>query len=382
MRYETADLVVVGGGIMGACVAWQAARRKLSVILVEQFRPGHRQGSSHGESRIIRYAYPEQDYVSLMRDAYRAWAELSDESQDSGLYVRSGGLDLGARDDAYLAACRAAMDEQSVPYEVLDAAGVRSRFPQFTPGREVLGVFQPDAGLIAADRALAAAWRVSERRGVRAFVDRKVDYLDLEYDRPTAVTPDIAFRGRAMVVSAGPWLGKLMPELAPALKVTRQQYGLFRPTEPALFEPGRFPVYIVQDEEGMFYGLPPLGREGVKVAEHGGGPVVDPDAKRPARPDPKEMRRLQDFLRRWIPDAAGEFLHGEICHYTNTPDTDFLLAPSGLRSDVVVAGGFSGHGFKFAPLVGRLAVGLASGEGGPAELARFRLDRPAMQDAV
>lgn len=381
MRYETADLVVVGGGIMGACVAWQAARRKMTVLLVERFRPGHRQGSSHGESRIIRYAYPERDYVSLMKDAYAEWRELSEDSKDTGLYVRSGGLDLGPRDDAYLAGCRAAMDEAGIPYEVLDASDVRGRFPQFTPGREVLGVFQADAGLIAADRALAAAWRVAERRGVRAFVDTPVDYLDLEYDRPTAVTRDVAFRGRAMVVAAGPWLGKLMPDLAPGLKVTRQQYGLFRPTDPALFAPGKFPVYIIQDEESVFYGLPPLGREGVKVAEHGGGPVVDPDAKRPARPDPAEMRRLQDFLRRWIPEAAGEFLHGEICHYTNTPDSDFLLSPTGVRPDVVVAGGFSGHGFKFAPLVGRLAVGLAAGEGGPPELARFRLERKAMQDA-
>lgn len=375
MHYERADLVVVGGGVMGACVAWQAARRRVSVLLVEQYRPGHRLGSSHGESRIIRYSYPEPFYVELMKAAFGEWHQL-EEAAEERLYLRCGGLDLARRGLGYVEARAAALQAAGLPFQELDEGALRLRYPQFRLEDDTLGLFQPDTGILAADTSLLAAWRAAGRQGARLVTDTPIERLDLEHERPTAVAEGVAFRGRWLVVAAGPWLPRLLPDLAPVLRVTRQQYAFFAPQEPGLFAPGKLPVFIVQEGERTYYGLPLFGRQGVKCARHGSDEEVTPENCRRSV-DPAALEELRDFLRRWLPGAEGPVVHSGVCLYTETPDRHFLLDRHPEREDVVVAGGFSGHGFKFAPLVGRIALELLSG-GTDLPVTAFSLNRQAL----
>ncbi|GMU55539.1 MAG: oxidoreductase [Candidatus Xenobia bacterium] len=383
MQYERVDLVVVGGGIMGSMTAWRAVQRGLKVALVEQFRPGHARGSSHGCGRIYRYNYPEADYVRWMGGSFPLWHALEEEAGERLLFG-CGCLDLalGPEGNAMLQACHEAMLSQDVQSEFLRDSELRARFPQFTPPPGVRSLYQSQGGVVAADRALEAAWQGVRRGEGRLFVDHRVERVDLEYDQPTVLARGTAFRGQRLVLAGGPWAPRLLPELARALTPTRQQFALLRPEDEAMYRPDRFPALIVHDVEQPYYMLPIIGSEAVKIARHGGAPPADPEVVQ-ANPDPKELEKLRGYLKHWLPGAYNAPIEGgKTCFYTETPDTDFVIGAHPAREDVVVLAGFSGHGFKFAPLVGQVAVELAFDRGTAWPVERFSPTREALLKPV
>lgn len=375
MQYEHADLVVVGGGILGACVAWQAARQKLSVLLLDQARPG----SSRTCLRPLRLAGPHPGRVELALQAARAWAELESDALET-LVLRTGSLELGPREGPRLAACREALDLHLVPYENLEGAELRARFPQFAPRPDTAALHQPDGGLLAAGRALRAAWKAARSRGAQARVDTRVRFLDLDYERPTAVAGDTVFRGRAMVVAPGPWLGSLLPDAAPRLALRREHLGRFRPERPELFTPDRFPGFTLQEGDTLLSGLAGPAGDALTCWRPGGATDEEPGRVPPEGPDPREVDRLRALLRDWIPGAAAGTLPGETDLVAVAPDGELLLGPLPVRDDMVVAGGLAGSAFQLAPRVAELAVHLARGEGARFDLERYSLKRPALQD--
>lgn len=380
MQYERVDLVVVGGGIMGSMTAWRATRRGLRVALVEQFRPGHARGSSHGCSRIFRYNYPEPDYVRWMGGAFPLWHALEDEFGEKLLHG-CGCLDLalGPEGEQELEKCHAAMLSQDVFSEYLREKQLRDKFPQFTPPPGTKALYQKDGGVVAADRALAAAWAGARKGEAKLFVDHKVDRLDLEYDQPTVLANGTAFRGKALVLAGGSWMPRLVPQLKSALTPTRQQFAMLRPEDEAMYRADKFPALIVYDVDRPYYMCPIMGDEGLKIARHGGAPPADPEVAQ-EKPDRKELEKLRSYAKHWLPGAYNaEIEGGKTCFYTETPDTDFVLGPHPARGDVVLLGGFSGHGFKFAPLVGQVGVELAVDGGTSWPVARFDPQREALK---
>ncbi|MEN0129362.1 MAG: N-methyl-L-tryptophan oxidase [Brevundimonas sp.] len=368
----TVDHVVVGGGVMGAAAAWQLARRGREVLLLERFGPGHANGASHGSSRIYRTTYASDDYLDLAQEALGLWRALEQESATS-LLTLTGGVSHGlGRDD--VADIADAFAERGVPFEWLSADEAHERWPGLRFDGPVL-FESTTAGRVHADRAVAAFQASASAHGASVRHESPVRALQVRAGDVVVDTDDGPISARSVVVAAGAWTPGLLGEDVglPPVVVTQEQPAHFA-FRPAAAPADDWPVFTHQPREphsypSGTYGLAVPG-EGVKVGFHGVGPVTDPD-RRTFRPEPTQLAALRDYVREWIPGADPDHLVPISCTYTTTPDHDFVLDR---RDRVVVAAGFSGHGFKFAPAIGRLLADLATDDDARAA-PRFALNR-------
>jgi sarcosine oxidase len=350
---ETYDVVVVGAGAMGSAAAWWLARRGRSVALVEQFGAGHVRGGSHGSSRIFRLAYPEPDYVRLAQAALPLWRELEDEAGVE-LLTTTGGVDHGH--EASVRAIASALEVCGVKAELGRADDCAQRWP----GMRLDGVVlhQPDAGRIHADRTLAALHARAAHHGARlGFDEGRAAVAPRSGEGVTVTTRLGQYRSQIAVLACGPWTPQTLPAGAlagaclPPITVTREQV-LHFPRRPG--EATEWPSFI-HHREPWVYGLEAPG-EGVKVAEHHTGPVLESPDGSSFELDPDAQRRVEAYVEAWMPGLEPVAASGTTCLYDTTPTEDFIIDH---RDPVVVATGFSGHGFKFTPVVGRLLAELA-----------------------
>lgn len=371
---ERYDVIVVGAGVMGAATAYHLARRGRRVLLLEQFAIGHERGSSHGHSRIFRLAYDSADYVRLAQAALPLWRELE---QDSGaeLLRLTGGLDIAEASSPALAATRATLTELGVPVEQLDRAAAARRFPQFAFGEETAGLFQATSGILDATGCVLALVEQARRRG--AAVRDETPALAIR-PGPRGVevrTADATYGADRLVVTAGSWARPLLRQLGLdlPLTVTREQFAFFRPRDPALFKPGRCPVFIHHGNPSV-YGFPLAGLSGVKAAFHSDGPAIAPESG-DRSVDPGRLAALQAHVARWLPAAAGAVLLAQTCRYTTTPDHEFIVDRHPEHAQILIGSPCSGHGFKFGIVIGAILADLAEHGATGHAIARFRLDR-------
>jgi sarcosine oxidase len=351
--------LVLGAGAMGSAAAYHLARRGEPVVLVEQFPLGHDRGSSHGAARITRHSYADPDYARLMLDAFRAWRDLEADAGQT-LYIRTGGASIAPEGVDYVDRVAKALDSIGVPHRRMTGREWNRCSPEFAlkPTDEV--VFEPDAGLLAASRAITAQLDLARQRGAEILEGRPVRRVDLDGDRPTLVLDDLTIAADRLIVAAGSWTTRLLPSLGLSLRPTRQQVLYFRPTDPAPFAIGRFPafIYIGAGPEDAYYGMPEGLGMGVKAARHG-GPDVDPSIE-DRTIDPASIEQVRDFLRQTVPVLADSPIdRTEVCLYTMAEGERFRLGPMPGRADVIIASPCSGHGFKFSTLIGRVLADLA-----------------------
>jgi monomeric sarcosine oxidase len=336
------DVAVVGAGIMGAATAMSLAQSQRRVVWFEQFKIGHDRGSSHGRSRIFRYSYPEEVYVRMAIEAHDLWRKAE---ADTGIdLVRTlGGLDSGpdiSKNAGALEACGA-------DYELLDGAEASKRWPfvSLPPDQPVL--YQPDAGIVAADLALRTFADLAVTHGVD--LHERTPVLQLQ---PGVGVVSIAIEGRdveadVVVITAGSWVSKLVEPLGISVPV--------RPTCETVVSFGvdGIPPPVVEWGEPAVYALPSPGH-GLKTGEHIAGPTSAPDEC--VGTDEASVARLTEWVRQRFPSATPKPVLTETCMYTNTEDQSFILE----RHDRVIIGSpCSGHGFKFAPLIGQRLTALA-----------------------
>jgi sarcosine oxidase len=347
---ESADVVVVGGGAMGLATAWHVAAAGRSVVLLERFAFGHARGSSHGRERIFRYGYPDPRYVRLAKAADEGWRRLERDT-DQPLLDRFGCLDWG--DEAELAAVAAACGAEDVEVEWRDGAGehgLRASGPVLC---------QPTAGRVRAEQALRALRVAAARAGASLRFNEPVTALEPDVDGVTVHTEAGDHRAPVAVVTAGAWAAPLLTGLVPglpALTVTEELVAFFRPAaanpvDVSFLDHGRpIPVYGLPTPDGL-----------VKIGEHRAGPVVTADT-RTGEVDPAALARLAGYAAEAVPGVDPSPVRSLTCLYANTPTADFVLDRVG---PLVVGAGFSGHGFKFVPEIGRLLAGMAAGDAPP-----------------
>ena len=340
-----AEIAVVGAGVMGAATAWALSRRGAEVVMFEQFEVGHTRGSSHGRSRVFRFSYEDPTYVRMAMESLPLWREIESES-GTPLVTILGGLDFGAD----LTPNVRALQQCGASFEILPVEQAIDRFPTISlPGQDG-ALFQGDAGIVFADAAVRAFIDAGKRRGVEML--ERTPVLEVEPNDNAAVvrTGRETYRVRRAVVTAGAWVRPLLASVSIDVAVvpTRETVAYFDHED-------EMSLPILVDRGSPFvYALPDPGH-GIKAGGHHTGPRTDPNEVGTVNTETVEL--LAEWVGRHYPGADSRPREAETCLYTNTANEHFILERHGA---VVVGSPCSGHGFKFAPLIGERLAALAS----------------------
>ena len=377
------DVVVVGLGALGSAAAyWASTRPGTSVLGLERFPIDHANGASADHSRIIRLSYHRPDYVRFAKRAYATWAEIEAEA-GVGIVTVTGGLDLWPADPAIPQAdYTGSLAAEDVPFELLDAAEVMRRWPQWRLADDTTAMFQARGGLADPFKGNAAHRRLATDRGATLLDRTPVTAVRPVGGAYEVEAGGVSYGAGRVILTADAWINEL---LAPfdrqlPLTITKEQVTYFRCPDPAAFAPDRFPVWIWMDEPS-FYGFPTYGEAGPKTAQDCGGQPTTPDT-RTFEPDGTALGRVTEFMTRHLPGGLGPPILTRTCLYTLTPDRDFVVDRLPDAPGVLVGLG-AAHGFKYASVIGRVLVELALDGASPSdgELERFRIDRPIMLEA-
>jgi monomeric sarcosine oxidase len=359
---ESFEVAIIGGGVMGCATAWRLASRRRDVLLLDQFELGHDHGSSHGPIRVFRFVYGDPLYVGMAQEALPLWRDLELEAGES-LLDMTGGLDIGPRER--LEPVAHALDACGASYEIVNNpsgryAGVQTAHP---------ALFSPDTGVIAARASRSAMARLAQERGVAIRDQSPARIEGVEDDRVVISAKGKRLTARSCVLAAGAWISEHLRTAGvkpPELRVTREQIAYYRQITD-------FPVVIDRSTAPEFpFALPArFGSPGGRVGYHMTGREVSPDE--PPSDNPDVVQRMTDFVRETLPAVHPEPIGLETCLYTSTPNEDFIIDRIG---PLVIASPCSGHGFKFAPLVGEILACLTVGDPPPFDISRFRVSSP------
>lgn len=371
------DTIVIGLGAMGSATACHLAQRGQSVLGLEQFGLGHALGSSHGQTRIIRKAYFEHpDYVPLLESAYRHWHALA-ASVDYEIINICGLVLAGRNDDAVVAGTRRAAAAHDLPLEEVSPSDAPRRFPTVHLDPAMAVLFDPVGGYLRVENCVKAHLSLARESGAELHENEAVvswaaasGGVEVRTDRDT-------YRARNLAVCAGPWSSAVLRALELPLQTHRVVTAWFQPDGGAHRLEDGAPVFAIQSPDGFFYGFPQLDERGVKIAEHyPRTPLPDPSAI-DRNVSPADVARLQGFAQGYLSGIDTGAWTANTCIYTMTPDSDFILDRHPQHDNVYIAAGFSGHGFKFASVIGAVMADFCE-RGATAEpvgflgLGRFR----------
>jgi sarcosine oxidase len=371
------DVAVIGLGATGSAALAALASRSRRVIGIDRYVPGHDRGSSHGATRVIRLGYFEHpSYVPLLRAAYPLWRDLEARSGRALLTI-TGIVEIGTPDSELVEGTLRSSRLHGLAHDILDSQTVMARFPAFRLPEDFIGVFQPEGGFLRLESAIEAMLALARGAGAEIATEEQVLAVEPRASGVCIVTARRTVEAACAIVAAGPWLKSLLPDLPVAIRVTRQVSGWFAPRDAteALLAPGRFPVFLLQNQHGIYYGFPQDATKGVKVAKHHHfNEAVDPDHyDRSVSPD--DEAAIRAVLKAHLPGADGTLLAAKTCLYTMTPDGDFLIDRLPGRPQIIVASPCSGHGFKFAPVIGEILADLATVGTTARDISRFSFVR-------
>lgn len=349
------DAIVIGLGADGSAAAAHLASRGTSVLGIEASARGHTNGSSGGLTRVIRLAYYEHpDYVPLLTRAWQLWRELEGATGEQ-LLQQTGGVYVGPRDGELVGGSLRSAREHGLEHELLDPAALHARLPLFQFDADWWGLAEATAGYLLPEKAIAAHLALAERHGADLRFEERVRSWERDGEGVRVTTDRGSYGAAKLVIAAGAWNPRLLPVIAPLLQVKRVPLFWFEPVR-ARDTLAKLPVYIVDSGLGHgCYGFPYLADQGLKIATHGAGTPADPDTvDREAHPE--DEAPIRAFIKERLPVADGPVRMTKICLYTVTPDEHFIVDVDG---PVAYASACSGHGFKFASVMGEVLADLA-----------------------
>lgn len=378
------DVIVLGCGGVGSAAIYHAARRGYKALGIDRHHPPHDRGSSHGQTRVIRQAYFEHpDYVPLVLRAYELWREL-EQAAGQTLLTITGLLQAGPADGAVLAGVRCSASEHGLPVETPSVAEAQRRFPGLCIPEAWSCVFEPAAGYLAVEACVSAHLELAQRHGAALLFDDPVRAWRTEGALVRVDTERATHYAERLIVAAGPWAAEVLTSLDVPLIVRRKPLFWYATADDRYRSDRGFPCYLFERPEGIFYGFPELataeGRSGqLKLAEHTGGEAVADPAAVDRTLHSGEQARIERFLTEHLPGVTRRMVDHRVCMYTMTPDEHFLVDCLPQRSNVALAAGLSGHGFKFASALGEALVDLAFDGRTALPVAFLGLNRPGLR---
>jgi sarcosine oxidase len=360
------DVIVIGVGSMGASTCYNLAKKGIKVLGLEQFDITHEMGSHAGQSRMIRKAYFEHpSYVPLLERAYHNWKQLEKETGEH-VYFKTGVLYFGKANHILMSGVNESSKKYNIHVDNINKDQLQKKYPQFRIPDNYQVLFEPDAGFITPERAILLYVEKAIELGATIKTKSKVLEWKEKEDVIEVVTSTKTYKAKKLVITAGAWAPKMIPSIASSLKVTKQIVGWVIPKNNELFKYGKLPCWAIADDAmpGMFYGFPMLpagkfnGPIGFKLAHHFHGEISDPDTITRI-PTMQDEENLKYVLNKFFPDGFKSTHVIKTCIYTNTPDEHFIIDLLPEYKHVIVAAGFSGHGFKFVSVVGEILTDLA-----------------------
>jgi len=372
------DVIVAGVGGMGSAACYHLAKRGQKVLGLERFDLGHVMGSSHGLTRIIRIAYFEgEQYVPLLKRAAILWEETGREA-GTQLFFKTGSLDIAPEGAGFAESSQKSCLEHDLPHEMLSRAEIARRYPAFTLPEGHIANWQPDGGFIASERGIFTHAGLAMKHGAELrFNEPILSWKTTPAGGVEVRTERQTYTAGSLVLASGAWMPELVPVLGRTETIVRQAIGWFAVRKPELFQPDRFPVFILTVDEGNFYGFPLWEHPGFKL----GGPhfarePIDPND--PDRtPSAKQVAAIRDCLRKYIPDAAGDPMTIKGCMYTVTPDEHFVVDRLPDAPQVIALSPCSGHGYKFCSVLGEVAADLVTKGVTPFDISSLSIRRLA-----
>ncbi|OMD90274.1 N-methyltryptophan oxidase [Paenibacillus odorifer] len=359
---------------MGMSAGYYLAKRGVKTLLIDAFDPPHTQGSHHGETRLIRHAYSgDPAYIDLALRADRLWKE-AEQLSGIELLVRSGVLNLADSAVYSFSGRLAEAKKRKVQVQHLDAGEIRRRWPGLNIPETFAAMYEPDAGYLYSERCISAYRQLALGQGAELLTNTSVVNITARESSVTVYTTNGDYHGASAILSAGAWFGALAPFVHLPIKAIRKVVGWFE-SLPA-FAAGNFPGFTLGAEEGGYYGFPSIAGAGLKIGRHDTGLEWKPGTLlAPFGSETSDEQDLRRVLETYMPGAAGRLLKGSVCKYEHTPDEDFIIDRHPLHSNVLVAGGFSGHGFKFSSVVGEILADLATSGATNHNIQPFALSR-------
>jgi sarcosine oxidase len=356
---QICDAIVLGAGGIGSAVLYHLARRGATAVGIDQFPLAHDRGSSHGQTRIIRQAYFEHpNYVPLVLRAYEHWAELERASRRK-LFHQVGLLQVGPPRGKVLSGVLASAAAHRLPIEELSPTDVAARWPIFRmPDAGMRGVFEANAGYLEVEECVRAHAFQAQRCGATLLFGESVQAWNNAGDLVRVRTASGELAARRLIITAGAWSSRVLADLGIEFEVLRKPMFWFRSPDMRYKAP-QCPCFLFESAAGEFYGFPSLEPFGMKVAEHTGGQPVGDPTHVPRELDPRDLAAIQDFLRRHVPGLDPKPSQHAVCLYTMSPDRHFVVDRHPRHENVFFAAGLSGHGFKFAPVLGEALADLA-----------------------
>lgn len=339
---------------MGMSAGYDLARRGVRTLLIDAFDPPHREGSHHGETRLIRHAYSgDPVYTEMAVRAHRLWNEVEDMT-GTKLLVQSGVLNMADSGMYSFKERLAAAKGQHIRCERLDAAGIRERWPELHIPDNFEALYEPDAGYLRSEECVRAYRKLALSSGATLLTNTMVREMKAGKGFVSVLTEQGEYQAGAAILSAGAWFRTLSPFVNLPIRAVRQVVAWFETGSPA-FDTGRFSGFTLNIGKGVYYGFPSIDDTGLKIGRHDTGSIWEPDQPlAPFGSRAEDEGDLREVLEAYMPRAAGKLKRGVVCKYEMSPDEDFIIDRHPEFPHVWIAGGFSGHGFKFSSVVGKM----------------------------
>lgn len=360
---------------MGSATAYEFAKRGRPVLALDQFDVPNVFGASVGVTRIIRLAYAEHPkYVPLLRRSYELWSHLQKAAKEQLLFI-TGGIDAGAEFSDTIQGSLQSCREHSLAHEFMSGVDINRRFPGYCLPSDMVAVYQPDGGFLMSERCVVAHVNAALAHGAEIHGRERVLGWDVRSGRVLVATDRARYEAGCLILAAGPWTPGIAGDLAQFVVAERQVLLWAQPRRPEYFEPACFPVFNMEAAEGRYYGFPVHHVPGFKIGKyhHRRESVAPESVDRDCHPEDEAV--LREGIRRYFPDADGPTLAMKVCMFANTPDGHFVIDHHPHADNVIIAAGFSGHGFKFCGVVGEIAVDLALEGGTKWDVELFRIRR-------
>jgi sarcosine oxidase len=353
------DAIVLGTGGIGSAALSALARRGARVLGLDQFPPAHDSGSSHGETRLIRQAYFEHpDYVPLVLRSYALWAELA-ARRGENLFQETGLLQVGPPDGQVLSGVIESARRHGLEIELLSVNDIERRWPGFAVPEPLAGVYERRAGILFVERCVTAHLDDARAAGGELSTDEPVVEVHADAGLITVETTRGRHTAERLVITAGPWAGRWLGELGVSLVVRRKPLFWFATESPAYRAADGCPAFLYETPQGVFYGFPEIDAGQIKIAEHSGGQIVSDPLMVDRGVDVADQARLESFIAEFLPAVSRRRTNHVVCMYTMSPDEHFIVDRLPSDERISFAAGLSGHGFKFAPVLGEALADLA-----------------------